>query len=153
MSGNLKMGIKEDGNSALIELEGAINEDIVFDDLKGLNVDKLIFDFDKVTIINSCGIREWINFLGTQESKKIHYINCRQIIVEQVNMIYGFLPDNGTIDSFYAPYYCEDCDIEKKILLKTPQIVSNKAPSIKCDKCSTEMEFDALEDQYFRFIK
>ncbi len=46
-----------------VELIGAIDEDADFKELLGLEQKSISFDFDKVNMINSCGIREWIKFI------------------------------------------------------------------------------------------
>lgn len=142
-------------NSLVVMLSGTIDEDADFKILDGLSQPSVIFDFDKVTMLNSCGIREWINFLTKlPPSTQVVYRHCPQIIIEQINMVHGFFREGAIIDSFYAPYYCESCDKEPKILLKTSQVKNKKAPAATCPFCSAEgIEFDALEEQYFHFLK
>src|SRR5690606_24148577 len=97
-------------------------------------------------MINSCGIREWIQFLEKIPEKcTVVYNNCPQIIIEQINMVHGFFRKGAVIGSFYAPYFCESCDKEEKVHLKSEQVKSKKAPVIKCSKCGSDMEFDAIE--------
>jgi anti-anti-sigma regulatory factor len=154
MSDKLSINIKEEEGSQRIEFTGPIDEDSSFDEISNLS-SSVIFDFENVTLINSCGIREWVKFIeGLDESISFSYVNCRQIIIEQINMVKGFIREGSRVDSFYAPFYCESCDTEFKIHLKYSQIVNGKAPSLKCEKCGApELEFDAIEAQYFQFIK
>lgn len=136
-----------------VEMIGAIDEDSDFKELQGLEQKTINFNFDKITMINSCGIREWIKFLGTiPESAHIIYNNCPQIIIEQINMVHGFFRKGASIQSFYAPYYCEKCGTESKIHLTQDQVVNRKAPKKACPKCGTDAEFDAIEAQYFSFL-
>ena len=136
-----------------VELMGAIDEDADFKELSGLVQTTMSFDFEKVTMINSCGIREWINFLETvPERTTIVYKNCPQIIIEQINMVHGFFRKGASIESFYAPYYCESCGKEMKVHLKSDLVENRKAPKIECGKCEEEMDFDAIETQYFSFL-
>lgn len=136
-----------------VELIGAIDEDSDFKELIGLDQKNISFDFEKVTMINSCGIREWIKFLEKiPEQSHIVYNNCPQIIIEQINMVHGFFRKGASINSFYAPYYCEKCGKEKKIHLNAEQVKNRKAPKIECPQCGEEMEFDAIEAQYFGFL-
>lgn len=136
-----------------VELIGAIDEDSDFKELLGLEQKSISFDFDKVNMINSCGIREWIKFLEKiPEKTNIIYRNCPQIIIEQINMVHGFFRKGASIESFYAPYYCEKCGKENKIHLKADQVKNRKAPKMECPKCGEEMDFDAIEAQYFSFL-
>ncbi len=135
-------------------LKGAINEDADLNQIPQTGFLEYYFDFNDVTLINSCGIRDWIGFLDKLGPKvKIVYARCPQIIIEQINMVQGFLRPNATIESFYAPYYCEHHDEEKKILLKVNEVKGRKAPKKNCPESGEEMEFDAIEEQYFYFIK
>ena len=136
-----------------VELIGAIDEDSDFKELSGLEQNNIVFDFDKVSMINSCGIREWIKFLETIPEKiNIVYRNCPQIIIEQINMVHGFFRKGASIESFYAPYYCEKCGKENKMHLKSDQVKNRKAPKLECPTCGEDMDFDAIEAQYFSFL-
>lgn len=137
-----------------VQLVGAIDEDSDFKELMGLEQKTISFDFDLVTMINSCGIREWIKFNEKLPPKSnIVYKNCPQIIIEQINMVHGFFRQGAVIQSFYAPYYCEKCGKEAKIHIKSEQVKNRKAPSADCPHCGNEdIEFDAIEAQYFSFL-
>mgnify|MGYP000123654064 CR=1 FL=1 len=108
------LGMVKDGEIS----RAAIDEDADFKsilDLKGMDIYE--FDFQKIDLINSCGVREWTNFINDlSKDCKIKYFNCRQIVIEQINMVHGFIPENATIETFFAPYFCEDHDKEFKIL-------------------------------------
>jgi DNA-directed RNA polymerase subunit RPC12/RpoP/anti-anti-sigma regulatory factor len=137
-----------------VELVGAIDEDSDFKELEGLQQKNISFDFNQISMINSCGIREWIKFLEHMpEESNIVYENCPQIIIEQINMVHGFFKKGASIRSFYAPYYCEQCDKEVKIHLLSERVENRQAPKINCPTCgSNELEFDAIESQYFSFL-
>lgn len=137
-----------------VELIGAIDEDSDFKELTGLEQKLISFDFDKITMINSCGIREWIKFIEKLPSQcQIVYKNCPQIIIEQINMVHGFFRQGSTIESFYAPYYCEKCGKEAKIRVESEKVKNRKAPNTDCPHCGNEnIEFDAIEAQYFSFL-
>lgn len=137
-----------------VQLIGAIDEDVDFKELLGLEQKSITFDFNQVNMINSCGIREWIKFLDEiPDSCSITYINCPQIIIEQINMVHGFFKKGAEIKSFYAPYFCEKCNKEAKIHLEASQVKNRKAPRIDCPHCGNEnIEFDAIEAQYFSFL-
>jgi anti-anti-sigma regulatory factor len=138
----------------IVELVGSIDEDADFSKILSTSVEGYVFDFNKVSMMNSCGIREWINFIDElPESCSIVYRNCPQVVIEQVNMVQGFLKAGARIDSFYAPYYSEDRDEVVKVLLKTESVINSKAPEIKDSTTGETLVFDAIEAQYFNFIK
>lgn len=137
-----------------VELIGAIDEDSDFKELAALGQQKIAFDFEKITMINSCGIREWIRFIEElPPTCKIFYKNCPQIIIEQINMVHGFFREGASIESFYAPYFCDKCSKESKVHIVSSQVKNRKAPSVNCPHCKNEnIEFDAIEAQYFSFL-
>lgn len=152
MNQKLIINTRITGDEVFVEIEGVIDEDSDFEKIKSLKMNKFIFDFNKVNMINSCGIREWIKYIQEIEGKQVSYINCPQIIIEQVNMVHGFVRKGITVESFYAPYFCVDCDSGKKILVKSSEVVNLKPPVKICDACAKELEFDAIEKQYFSFL-
>lgn len=160
MSDKFTVNISLQNGNAQIKLSGLMDEDMDLGQLKSVNESVLFFDLDQVAGINSCGIRDWIAFLGELGGgQKVVYDNCPQVLIEQMNMVKGFIPEGAEIKSFYAPFYCESCDNEEKVLLKPSDVLSDggeaKAPKdLKCSSCGAEgLEFDALEAQYFHFLK
>jgi hypothetical protein len=149
---SLKVVIDDKDNEVIFTLSGQIDEDA---DFSSLNTDKkkIIFDLDGIELINSCGIRDWVEFQnGLPSDCSIVYKNCPQVIVEQLNIIKGFIKEGGVVESFYAPYYNEAKDEEVKILITPAEVVESKAPSKKDDD-GNELEFDEIELQYFNFLK
>ena len=148
---NIKQTKTDRGNE--IKLSGQIDEDAIFNSITIDDSQVLFFDFNDIILINSCGVREWINFIDSIGSQTtIIYKNCPQIVIEQINMVHGFIKKGTKIDSFYAPYYSEAEDRVEKVLLTTQDIVSGKAPT-KYSESGEELEFDAIEAQYFQFIQ
>lgn len=152
MSQKLSINFRITGDEVHVDLTGVIDEDALFEKIQKLKMSKYVFDFNNVSMINSCGIREWIKYLLELEGAEIKYINCPQIIIEQVNMVHGFIRKGIVVESFFAPYFCANCDTEKKILLKNAEVISFKAPVKQCNTCKSDLEFDAIEKQYFSFL-
>ena len=147
--------LQENEKVLTIFLLGKIDECSDYSTIK-TDYDEIIVDFNDVTSINSCGIREWINFLLTLKDKKITYKNCPKIIVDQMSSVNEFLPQNAKVESIYLPYYCEDCDLEGSELRKIKDIYQDNKiiiPEKKCTECEKEMEFDEIADVYFLFLK
>jgi len=142
-----------------IKLAGDINEDVTLPDLELQGIKKIEFDFKDVDLINSCGIREWLNWLKKVTTQpEIEFNNCPPIIIDQVNMISGFIPDGGKILSFYVPYYSEDQDKVHLQLFQKGKDFQDKnfeAPeSLKIPELGdTEAEIDVIPKKYFKFLE
>ena len=80
---------------------------------------------------------------------------CSLAVIDQINMVPTSL-GKGVIESFYAPYYCE-CGTEENKLINVEEhlkkISNAEAPEFNCNVCDELMEFDALEESYFNFLR
>jgi len=153
VSDGLKIELKQVDGKEVVFFSGAIDEDSDFSSLDGKLKSEVIFDLNEIELINSCGIRDWIKFQDTLESSlKIIYRNCPQVIIEQMNIVKGFVKAGGEIESFYAPYYDENADKEYKLILSPSEVINGKAP-IKKNEDGEELDFDDIEAQYFNFLK
>ncbi len=153
MANELEIKKQKLDDHLIVELYGNIDEDSNFETLTKLDVKIITFDFDGIKMINSCGVRDWIQFIEKiPADTKIIYKKCPQIVIEQINMVHGFIRKGAKIDSFYAPYYSEDKDEVIKVLLKSEDVKKAKAPEIKDQETGEVLEFDAIEAQYFNFL-
>jgi len=147
---------QEDGKSVLV-LSGHIDEDANLESLQPTTENEIVIDFGNVTAINSCGIREWIKWLKLMpKEKKVTYVNCPKIIVDQANMVSGFIPDNGSIKSFFVPYYCESTDNEKMVLFSEGKEFTgsevNPPEGVVDEESGEDMDMDVIEAKYFKFL-
>jgi anti-anti-sigma regulatory factor len=141
-----------------LKLGGVIDED---NDLGALGDQvgpgPLIVDLSEIERINSCGVRDWVNWLGRVDKAKspIVLVECSPSIVAQVNLVNNFT-GVGVVKSFYAPYFCPSCDREKVLLIETRDAVGRSpfvAPTCRCDECDGPMDFDDMEESYFAFLQ
>lgn len=152
MSSSLNVTKVEDENQVEFKLNGQIDEDADLSQLK-TDKEKVIFDLEEVSLINSCGIRDWVEYQNSLPgNSQIIYRKCPQVIVEQLNIIKGFIKEGGVVESFFAPYYNNSKDEEVKLLITPSEVVDSKAPAKKDDE-GNELEFDEIELQYFNFLK
>lgn len=139
-----------------VTVAGSIDEDVDFAPYTLEGAEQVQFYLGNVKSINSCGIREWIKWVNTAGSAKVEYNECPKVIVDQINMVQGFLPATGRVASFYVPYYSDDSGSEKSVLFKSGQEFDEtgniKAPAVK-DEGGQEMEMDVVEAKYFKFLK
>ena len=145
-----------EGNLALIDIQGAIDEDSTFASVDCEGVKSVVIDLDKVTAINSVGIREWMRWIKEfPPNVKLSVSRCPKIIVDQINMVAGFLPANTQILSFYVPYFSESSGAEKMVLFENGREYKDKQLFIPTEVKDDEgelMEIDVIETKYFKFL-
>jgi anti-anti-sigma regulatory factor len=145
--------VVKSGDQNIIKLSGRIDEDFRHKDINISGMNKIIFNFKEITMINSCGVREWISFLKSiPESVELAYEECTPIVVTQMNIIAGFLLPRMKVVSFYAPYFNPSDDSEVLHLITEKDLASGLPPVVK-DKTGEKLEFDAHPDKYFNFLK
>lgn len=147
-----------EGESTVVSFQGHIDEDASFANVDVSKANKIVVDFEKVSAINSCGIREWIKWIRTAPSGSyIVYRNCPKVIVDQINMVAGFLPENAKVESFYVPYYSDNSGTEKMVLFKQGEHYKDGQVSppdeVKDDSSGEIMEMDVIEAKYFKFLQ
>lgn len=148
---------KQEGSKLVLEVKGNVDEDASFQppDL-GSNT-TVVLDLEGVTAINSVGIREWIKWVKTMPSSvALSVRRCPKIIVDQINMVAGFLPSGTTIESFYVPYYADTSGTEKMVLFENGKEFKGGevfAPGEVKDDSGETMEMDVIEAKYFKFLK
>jgi hypothetical protein len=150
-----ELKIDKNADAAKITIAGIIDEDVDFNEFSLNGINQMEFDLNSVKSINSCGLREWIKWLGTNSKAKMTYVNCPKIIVDQINMVDGFLPQNGKVLSFYVPYYNDDSGTEKNVLFRHGTEFTDSAvtpPEKVTDETGNAMEMDVIETKYFKFL-
>jgi hypothetical protein len=150
-----ELKIDKNADAAKIMIAGTIDEDVDFAEYSLAGINQMEFDLNNVKSINSCGIREWIKWLSTNSKAKMTYINCPKIIIDQINMVDGFLPSNGKVLSFYVPYYNDDSGTEKNVLFKHGTEFNDSGvmpPAKVTDDTGNTMEMDVIESKYFKFL-
>lgn len=148
--------IEKSGTQYSVSVFGVIDEDVDFNNYSLAGATRIDLKLGNIKSINSCGIREWIKWIGTAGSAQVNYIECPKIIVDQINMVQGFLPTNGKIESFYVPYYNDESGSEKIVLFtlgKEYTETSLTPPTDIKDADGNPMEMDVVEAKYFKFIK
>ena len=150
-----KIENQEKEGKATILLKGIIDEDATFDPILK-TTGPLVFNFAGVTSINSCGIRNWVNFLKSVGDRPIAYAECPPLVVRQLNMVPSF-GGVAKIQSVYASYICDNCEHEKLVLIADDKFKGGNATiaeTLPCEACGKgEMEFDGHPKQYFSFSK
>lgn len=147
-----------------IQIDGAMDEYSDYNSIETKFTDQVVFDFDNVEHINSTGIKHWVHWVAKISEAnpllKFYFVNCPKPIVDQINMVDGFLPPNSVVKSFKVPYFCEVCDKDMTctfVLGREYNFENGKAllniPDNTCDRGDCGMEPDVVEQKYFRFLK
>jgi anti-anti-sigma regulatory factor len=139
-----------------VKLSGVIDEDNELQELTDkIPAGTAVIDLSEIERINSCGVRDWVNWLGRIEKNgaKPVLVECSPAIVAQINLVNNFT-GSGVVKSFFAPYFCPNCDREKVLLVEAAEMGGSphKAPTCRCDECDGVMDFDDMEDSYFAFL-
>jgi len=151
--GKLECKTELKNGSNIFYLSGKIDEDFRRGDLDLSKFKNVTFNFKDLSMINSCGIREWIDFLKeVPDDVVVNYEECTPIIVTQMNIISGFLRPNINVLSFYAPYFDPSDESETMHLISTKDGIDSLPPIVK-NAQGEEMDFDAHPDKYFHFLK
>jgi hypothetical protein len=157
--GNLTVEISEGRDVVTYTFTGDVDENFRQEDLPRQGAAVIQFELGGVETFNSCGIREWI-YLIKDFSKlgKLIFKNCSVAMIDQINMV----PDSvgsAEVDSFYAPYFCQSdsCNTGYNRLINVKDcmadLLNRTAPEFKCDECGEVLDFDALEESYFQFVR
>src|SRR5215470_6033556 len=139
-----------------VKMGGVIDEDNELGDLtERIAAGTVVIDLGEIERINSCGVRDWVNWLTRVEKagSRIVLVECSPAIVSQINLVNNFT-GTGVVKSFFAPYFCPSCDREKVLLVEASEMGASphRAPICRCDECDGVMEFDDMEDSYFAFL-
>jgi hypothetical protein len=133
-----------------------IDEDNELSDLvEKIPVGTAVIDLGEIERINSCGVRDWVNWLSKLEvnGTRSVLVECSPAIVAQINLVNNFT-GNGVVKSFYVPYFCPECDEEKVLLVEAADMgpAPHEPPTCRCDECDLVMDFDDMPDSYFAFM-
>jgi hypothetical protein len=151
----LSWRIKERPGFTTVEFTGEIDENADFGELRRRLRGPVVFHLAEVRRINSCGVREWVNFVRDLPGvTELTFSHCSPAIVTQLNMIYNFR-GAAKVRSFYAPYVCDACGHEEEKLLDVQNQFGtggSKVPEYACEQCGGAMEFDDLPERYLSFL-
>jgi anti-anti-sigma regulatory factor len=156
MSQKFQASIQQRGDVSYVKLGGVIDEDNELADLvERIPSGTALIDVGEIERINSCGVRDWVNWLGKLDSQgaKSVLVECSPAIVAQINLVNNFT-GTGVVKSFYVPYFCPECDEEKVLLVETSEMgpPPHEPPTCRCDECDLVMDFDDMPDSYFAFL-
>jgi anti-anti-sigma regulatory factor len=156
MSHKFQASVQHRGDVSYVKLGGVIDEDNELGELvEKIPAGTAVIDLGEIERINSCGVRDWVNWLSKLEynGTRSVLVECSPAIVAQINLVNNFT-GNGVVKSFYVPYFCPECDEEKVLLVEASDMgpPPHEPPTCRCDECDLVMDFDDMPDSYFAFL-
>lgn len=147
-----------DGEIACLKFIGTIDEAFEGKKLGATATgDVLVIDLGSVKKISSFGIREWVDFVSTasKQVRSLIMIECAPKVVDQLNMVANFTA-GGRVFSFYAPFRCDYCDSEHRVLLQVDKdfetLKTMKLAERPCPACREGMYFDEDGATFFSYV-
>ena len=147
----------ESGKKVLL-IGGNLDEDASFPEIE-LGREEVEVDMKNVQSVNSVGIRSWLQWIGPlSETTRFVFRDCSKSVVLQMNMVKGFLPKSGAVQSLQVPFYSESRDQEKDVLFVVGRDVSFRDGEISIHFDTQKLgegdwEIDVNVNKYFRFLK
>lgn len=144
----------------LVKLTGDINENVDFTELRRQLHGDVELDLEAISRVNSCGVREWVNFVRALDANvtALKFARCSPTVVLQLNTIFNFR-GRARVESFLAPYVCEVCHVDEYRLLVVAEHFPDRAdrahphvPAFRCGRCGGVMVFDELPERYLSFL-
>ena len=147
-----------DGPIACLKFSGTIDESFEGKKLGASTAgDVLVVDLGAVKKISSFGIREGVDFITAagKQVRSVVLIECAPKVVDQLTMVANFA-GAGRVFSFYAPFRCDYCDSEHRVLLQVDKdhetIKAMKLADRPCPSCKEAMYFDEDGATYFSYL-
>jgi anti-anti-sigma regulatory factor len=147
-----------DGAIACLKFIGTIDESFEGKKLGASTAGEvLVVDLGAVKKISSFGIREWVDFISTasKQVRSVVLIECAPKVVDQLNMVANFA-GSGRVFSFYAPFKCDYCDSEHRVILQVDKdhetLKSMKLADRPCPACKEAMYFDEDGATFFSYV-
>lgn len=147
-----------DGGIVCLRLSGTIDESFEGKKLaETIKSQTLVLDLGDIRKVSSFGIREWVDFINGvgKHCERIVLVECAPKIVDQLNMVANFA-GNGRVYSFYAPYHCDYCDKDDRVLYQIDRdfevIKSMKPPQRPCTQCGEMQYFNEDPITFFSYL-
>lgn len=139
-------------------LAGCIDERAKLVDLVGHARDgRLALDCADISFINSIGVREWIRMQTTASAMQVR-LELRRVsepIIHQLNIVPA-ARGVSLVTSFFAPYECEDCELEHEMLIEVAVhgklLARGEPPALPCPECRNAMVLAHPPELYLAFL-
>ena len=147
----LKFKVAYAPNHTLVRLTGPIDEHVLsaLDDLKPqLRSNRVIFDCEGISFINSIGAANWIAYLGDCAGFDVSFIKCPPAFTN-LCLILPDIKGSGRIDSVFVHYYCPGCEEELDAqLVNRVELTASGFPPRQCPQCRSPMALDPEDEDF-----
>lgn len=114
---------------------------------------QLIFDFEKLTYINSSGVMKFSEFLkALKDTQEISYENIPAIVISQMGLTKGLVSSRFYPKSFYVPYTNDELDDQIYIKLTLDDVKDGKIPPKRHPQNGSMVLADVLESKFLNFL-
>ena len=117
---------------------------------------RLTIDLGGVRLINSMGCRRWVTWITevAATAGEVQLERCSHAVIQQMNILGGFLPPKVKVTSFFVPYECPRCGHGARVLhANGADFKPESVPEhLTCAACGGEMILEILRPAYFRFL-
>ena len=155
---SLHIDVFVDDAITYLRFSGSIGEDFSGTELsESITTQTVVLQLADIRRISSFGIRGWIDFMQRLAGKTedVVLVECAPKIVDQINMVANFT-GIGQVFSLFAPYRCDYCDEDRKVILQLDRdwdvIKSMRPPDLPCQVCGEQQHFDEDPLTYFSYI-
>ena len=151
----VKGWVTNNDGRTIVELSGVLDERADLGDITerivGPNVEVRL---SRVRRINSAGHLVWTRWLRSLLAAKLElsFTECSPELIRQGNMNSVFFQGRPIV-SFFAPFYCEQCDLNRDFLFRSADVIERGIGKRLCELCGNEMVFDDVEQTYFLFLR
>lgn len=148
----------------ILYLIGKIDENSNFKEIKLPQANQLMIDLQGIYHINSMGLKNWSIWVKNLPKYPggIGLRNCPKVVVNQINILEGFLPSGATVESIEVPFFCDECKTESNYLaVRGKDYIEKTADQSekilmqfikKCEKCGSTAHADIIEMKHFKFL-
>lgn len=155
----IQIEIRAEGDAQRVLFAGPVNEDAKnkLNDLAAKLGSKVILDLGEVTLLNSCGVRDWAHFIrAINKNREISFDRCTDAVVRVMNMVLSFhahLPVLSLLREYSCPH-CGRGQVETLVSGKDyTKGQSACSPVVKCLQCGQTTEPVELDEEYYCFLE
>lgn len=151
----VQWAVDTSGPATVVKVGGEIDESAVFVRDHGLR-GRVTVDLHGVTRLNSCGVRHWLDFIGSLAGvEELVLRRCAVPFVTQLNTVVG-MRGGARVESIMAPFACQECGAESvREVVLTGETIEDPESAVaggRCAACGGVVEFDDLPERYFAFL-